>query len=878
MDALGMTLVFTLSGTTGWLVYVAVVALALELVSLVHALWRSHGPSVAVPLMAASLAAGPITAAIAAVYGGMTTPPGEPFRGRPVVLAALRGTFVMLVGVLIFVQVYRKELGLQQSVPNCALVAIALVTIVWAFRAYRRTTSPVDRRTKGLLLGLRVGVIVLLALWAARPALDYEVSIDVPGVVLVGIDTSKSMALRDMPADPTLDRIVPGAKAISRVESVRDALVRNRKAFERISKQAQIRVFTFAGGAGNPRKFDPDKSDGFATAFAVPAPIGRITAIGDSVSVATDPATLGQTHVATILLITDGCNNAGMLSPEKLASLMGSRGVPVFAVGVGSAKVTGTTHMLSVRDLDAADEIEAFNRLPVTAMVEAVGLAGRQVTVTCRFGDKEVGKQQIDVSVPHLRQPVMFEHVPLAIGFQRLTIETTCTGRDADKLAGEQTAGKLVHVVDRNLRVLYVEAKFRYETKYISAALAAAGKRIRVDRRVLTQPLKAGRLGDLTENIDDWLTYHAIIFGDVPAEQFTPKQLDIVKKLVSEYGKGFCMIGGSNSFGAGGWHLTPIADIIGPDLSESKGQIRNEITVEITRDGLDSEIMRIGDNPAMVAEAWQSLGTIGGANVLVGPEDDVTRQTAKVLARSAKGEPLIVTMLPGSGRTLAIAFDTTWQWVLTPKDTAKLQKRFWRQVALYLCNPKGNVWIATDRPRYDYGRLIASGSTRQTIRVTAGVEDSQGRPLTTAPVAVTLTRPNEKKMPITLRADKTMRRTNLSGITEPGEYVLTIKAEVGGKSLSAEHRFEIVQRDLEKLDVLANFELLKRVAADSDGRFCRIKEMGDLLGDLEISAEPRLETTHKHDKLSDRLRWPVIVALIVLLCLEWAFRKRKGLV
>ena len=873
MAALGMTLVFTLPEATGWLVYAAVAALGLELVILVRSLWRAHSPAVVVPLAAASLAAGPLTAAIAAVYGGMTTTPGEPFRGRSVVSAALRGTFVMLLGALILAEVNRKQLSITQSVPHCALVATALAAIVWSVRAYRRTTSPVDARTKGVFLALRILVIVLLSLWAARPAMDYEVSVQVPGVVLVGIDTSTSMSLRDMPADHTMDSVAPGDKGIARIDAVRGALVRCRRAFETVAEQAQIRVFTFAGGPGSPRKFNPDKSDGFATAFEVPAPTGRITAIGDSVSVATDPSTIGRTHVAAILLITDGCNNAGMLSPEKLSVLMGSRGVPVYTVGVGSAKVTGTTHMLNVRDLAAADEIDAFNRLPITAMVEGIGLAGRQVTVTCRFGDKEVGKQQIDVTEPHLRLPVRFEHVPLAIGFQRLTITATCSGPNADKLAGEQRTGKLVHVVDRNLRVLYVEAKFRYETKYISAALGSAGQRIRVDRRVLTQPLKADRIGDLTEDINDWLTYHAIIFGDVSAEYFTPKQLEIVKELVSKYGKGFCMIGGYSSFGAGGWAETPIADIVAPDLANSKGQIADEIVVEVTREGRDSEVMRIGSDPGKVVEAWQSLGTIGGANALV-----VTKQAASVLAKSAKGQPLIVAMPYGSGRTLAIAFDTTWQWVLTPKDTAELQKRFWRQVALYLCNPKGNVWIATDRPRYDRGRLHAHGSTHQTIRVTAGVEDPQGRPLTTTPVTVTLTGPDGEKKPLMLRADKTMRRTTLSGIREPGEYVLKIDTSVAGKALSAEHRFEIIQRDLEGLDVLANFELLKQVAADSDGRFCRIKEMSDLLYDLQVSAEPRSETTHKHHKLSERLRWPTVAALIVLLCLEWSFRKRKGLV
>jgi hypothetical protein len=32
------------------------------------------------------------------------------------------------------------------------------------------------------------------------------------------------------------------------------------------------------------------------------------------------------------------------------------------------------------------------------------------------------------------------------------------------------------------------------------------------------------------------------------------------------------------------------------------------------------------------------------------------------------------------------------------------------------------------------------------------------------------------------------------------------------------------------------------------------------------------------DDLSDKYGWPVIAAILTLLCLEWAIRKRKGLV
>jgi len=871
MYALGMTLVFTLSGTTAWLLYAACAATAWELAGLVRSLWRTYGVAGAGPLTLVCVGAGPVTAAGAVIYGQMATPAGQAFRGKALVVAGLRGTMVAVLAGLALAEAYRDEIGLSQSMPNFALGAVCIAAVLWALRSYQRTTSPLKRPAKAILLALRLVVIVLLALWSARPVLEYEKQIEVRGVVLVGLDASSSMTLRDMPSDYKLASVPPGAKPVARIDSVRQALDDNRSQFERIASQARLRVFPFAGAPRIARVLGDDDDD-FDRVFAMVDPSGKTTAIGDSASAASDPSAVGQTPVAAVVLITDGCNNAAeTISPEKFAALMGSRRVPIYTVGVGSAEVTGATRTLTVRDLAAADEVEAFNRLPITAVVEAIGLAGKQVTVTCRFGDKRVGEQTLSIAEPHARRAVRFEHVPISVGFKRLTIKATTTGQGSDELAGEQTAGKLVHVVDRNLRILYVEGRFRYETKYISAALAGE-ERFTVDRRILLQPLKQG-MGDLTDDEDDWLGYHAIIFGDVPADRFTPKQLEVIKKLVSEYGKGFCMLGGSESFGRGGWDRTPIADIMGPDLARSRGQIDGQVTVSVTREGLDSEIMRIGADPAQIAEAWQSLGTLSGANALV-----VTKPAAAVLAQSTKGEPLIVAQPYGKGRTLAVAFDTTWQWVLSPKDTADLQKRFWRQVALYLAAPKGNVWITTDRPRYDLGRLLGQGRTTQTVRVTAGVEDARGRPLLSTPVAVTLTAPDGATRPVRLQAEKTMRRAVLGRITAPGEYVLRIATTVAGKPLSAEHRFEVIHRDLEALDVLANFDLLKRVADESDGQFAHLRDLDKLLEAVTVASEPKLKTDFEHDKLTERFRWPLVIALIALLCAEWSLRKRKGLV
>ena len=224
-----------------------------------------------------------------------------------------------------------------------------------------------------------------------------------------------------------------------------------------------------------------------------------------------------------------------------------------------------------------------------------------------------------------------------------------------------------------------------------------------------------------------------------------------------------------------------------------------------------------------------------------------------------------------------MAFDTTWRWVLSPQadETGPMQKRFWRQVGLYLAAPKGNVWIHTNRTTYDIDALERG---TQEVEVTGGVEDSRGQPTAQSDVKITLSAPDEKVSPVELQRGKTMRRGTLPPPTEPGTYVLTITAQVDGQDLTAEQQFRVVRRDRESGEVLANHALLRRMAKAGNGRFVPLRDLSDLLKTLrrEIIPQKRRVTTKQY--LLDPLRWIILLLVIALLCGEWALRKKKGLV
>lgn len=63
-------------------------------------------------------------------------------------------------------------------------------------------------------------------------------------------------------------------------------------------------------------------------------------------------------------------------------------------------------------------------------------------------------------------------------------------------------------------------------------------------------------------SLSDLENYDLMMIANVPASAFSPGQMTMVARYVSDLGGGFLMIGGEESFGLGGYALTPIDDIL----------------------------------------------------------------------------------------------------------------------------------------------------------------------------------------------------------------------------------------------------------------------------------------------------------------------------
>ena len=60
--------------------------------------------------------------------------------------------------------------------------------------------------------------------------------------------------------------------------------------------------------------------------------------------------------------------------------------------------------------------------------------------------------------------------------------------------------------------------------------------------------------------------YDAVILANVPKDSFTEEQIKLLEANTHDMGAGLIMLGGPDSFGAGGWMNTPVEKALPVDM------------------------------------------------------------------------------------------------------------------------------------------------------------------------------------------------------------------------------------------------------------------------------------------------------------------------
>ena len=571
-----------------------------------------------------------------------------------------------------------------------------------------------------------------------------------------------------------------------------------------------------------------------------------------------------------VVVVSDGDWNIGK-SPVEAAMRFRMKGIPVFAVGVGSKVPLPDLELVSI-DAPTFGVTRKPLRIPFT--IRSTLGQDRDVNVTLKID----GKPTVTAVV---RVPAMGQAQQNMVWTPQTTADHTLTlsiPQDTQEIIAENNEiSASISVRQEQLKILVIESYPRWEYRYLRNALERdPGVEVACLLFHPELPKLGGGRGYIKHfpSVNELSRYDVVFLGDVGvnSKQLTVEQAQQLRQLVSAQAAGLVFIPGRSGF-QNSLILSPLADLypVVLDAATPYG-VGSGVTghFALTQLGQRSLLTRLAGDEQDNLNVWRALPGLhwyaGIKRAKVGTEvlavhDQVATTSGRI--------PLIVTKTYGTGKVLLMGTDGAWRWREGVED--KYHYRFWGQVARWMAYrrqmAKGEtmrLFYSPDRPSVD-----------DVVTLNANVTDSLGGPLAEGSVIVQAISPSGVTQTIRLQPSEKDTWGLFAGSFTPqesGNYRLVASSAETGASVQTDLSVQGLNR--ERQGRLARFDVLDEIAKITKGKLVSVSEVQSLLNSLATLPEPE-PIVHRIRIWSHPL-WAGL--LILLLGLFWIGRKMAGVV
>ena len=771
--------------------------------------------------------------------------------------------------------------------PWLLIAGILGTALLWfAFFYYRDGTRP-TWWVKAPLTGTRVFALAVLLTILTQPTLRVQQTDSVRPSVAIVVDSSGSMAVPDpkLPSERATVEAQGGGvstdhvRALTRLERA-GALLNNAHALRELSKKYNVRVYTIDSV---PRAVtlptDAKKREAYSFAFAPDARTGDSTQLGAGMRRALDDMA-GQ-PVAGLLLLSDGGSNLGE-DPATVADAARQARVPISAIGLGDPTKTKDVALLSTL---ADDVVRVNNTVTVYAAVSHRGYKGKSLTVVLQRDGQEVQRQTVLLGADEQKQEARFTYTPDRAG--RFYYTVVAASQPGEVTLANNKRAFVQTVIDKKLRVLYVEGDPRYEFRYLRNAILRDNSLDFACLLLSADESNEGTEGSIPikafpSDEKTLFDYDIIVLGDVPRAYFSQQQLEAMRRFVEDRGASMLVIAGEQHM-PHEYAGTPLEAVLPAVINPSPDPILTdeEFKWQLTPEGKRSPITQIEDNAAENAHVWESMlpGMFWAAGV---PR---AKPGATVLAvhptrRNADGPyPLVMTQPFGAGKCFLELVDSTWRWRWRVGD--RYFYRYWGQVFRSL-TPKelpGNsrfVQLNADRANYRLGEKVA---------LNARLLDAYYHPVKVGSVTAFVTSEGNQQQKVILQATPGAPGlyTALFQPDRTGKYTASVTSPANAQA-KAGAAFVVESLALEKQKPELDEAALRKIASAGGGKLYPANKLNDWIRSLPyyplaIHSEQEYELWDARLGSGPVLRnIPVFLLLFLLpLSIEWLVRKRKGM-
>jgi len=770
----------------------------------------------------------------------------------------------------------------------------------WMHRSSPPGLSVARKITLASLRILFVGLILLLLM---RPILSFTVEGSVRRLLVLLVDTSASMQIKDPrvqaddqkraaigkdlldPAKGLAQALDPNllkqTEHVARIDLLTSVLKNERlNLLPLLDKEFDLDAFTFGQGVAPiaARKeagtnAAPKEGQTTVDQFTWVDKLGATnpaTAIGDAMREVVNRKR-GQ-PLAGILLMTDGANNSGS-PPREMASLLRAEGVPLYVYGMG---ITSPRDII-VGNIFAPDVTFVKDEVPITVRIRSQGLKGENADLSLRLDNHQVAGRTITFGEDG-EQVISMNFTPQTPG--DFDLEASIEPRPDEAVKDNNSRTQRLRVIDAKIKVLLVDQAPRWEFRYLQAMLLR-------DRRIdlkcfLVEGDPAIARGEITPYLpqfpsrkDDLFKYDLVIFGDVDPKALSPSQLENLNELVSKFGGALVMVAGKR-FSPLAYRRTVVEKMLpvefeAPTLEPSRDNVAEKpVRLELTAAGRANPMLKLSDKDEENIALWKQLPPLYWIAKVSRP-----KPAAEVLlvdpdpARESRfGKmPVIAWQQYGLGQVMYVGTDNTWRWRKNAGDV--YYTTLWGQIAQRvslqrLLGGSKRTQLTTDRQNYMtgdrisvYARLYGVGFEpiqETSVKGFYGLKSTGQGPRS----EVTL-RPIPEQ-PGLYRAEFVA--------PAPGNYQFWIEPD-GNTFLD----FNVTEPRFELGETAMNESMLKEIAATTGGAFFREEDLHKLPETISVRTE-RVQSPMEVELWASPFYFILMLAVVTA---EWVLRKMSYL-
>ncbi|MFT5124070.1 MAG: hypothetical protein ACI97B_002705, partial [Verrucomicrobiales bacterium] len=513
------------------------------------------------------------------------------------------------------------------------LLAIVAAVVYGCFRLYGSEAGNVSRRIRNLLMGLRIAVLLLVALIFLGPAITFTRQLRIEPHIYLLRDASGSMATIDHYLDDA------DAKRAARVSGQSVGQIRSTgqgradlvdrvltpKLVKAVQKKGNLRVYDFADDLKliNDRGQQDDEGEAIDEAPLLELP--PLTPEGP----ATDlylalRKSLADQSTSGIIAFTDG-QNTSAASLEPLARDAKNKGIPLIIVGVGDPI---PPRNLQVVDLQADSQVWLNDPFEIRALLRAQGVGGETVSVDLLASSLDDPTEQVvlesrDVILPDEdgSERIAFTHKPTSPGKMAYNIRVKPIPNESNLNDNQTAAPAVVNVLDESARVLLIAGRAMWEYRALQTLL---NREKFIDLSCWLQTLDPQRLqsgntiiSKLPATKSELFEYDVILMLDPDPARLDPEWVNLLKVFSREHAGGILYMAGPRFAGrflsdpntSGMKDLLPVrfGDIGSMEVSSLLSLHNQRWPLGIVRASVDHPVLNYYQDTETNYQRWKSL-------------------------------------------------------------------------------------------------------------------------------------------------------------------------------------------------------------------------------------------------------------------------------